>query len=134
GPAAHASACHVAHAPADAPVTVRLAATLFGLLGAAADLDRDVAEAEEEDARVALRERAVECEARAEDIAPEAARRFHIGREHDGVVHALDEGAAGHERWRRLQAGGQRPMLDEEDARAVRRLRRDARISPLTPD
>ena len=43
-------------------------------------------------------------------------------------------GAAGHERWRRLQARRQRAVLDEEDARAVRRLRRDARVAPLTPD
>ena len=47
--------------------------------------------AEEHDARVAFRERAVEREAEAEDIAPEPARLLDVGGKDDGVVHPLHE-------------------------------------------
>ena len=120
GGEARAGGLDAVDAPGDAPHPVGLADAFFALRRAAADLDRDVGEAKEEDARVAFRERAVEREAGADDVAPDAARGLHIGGKHHGVVHPPDEGAGGRDGRGVGERVGRRLVLDEEDARAVR--------------
>ncbi len=93
----------VIDSPRNAPQAVGLAHTFLGLLRASADLDGDVSQAEEEDPRVALRERTVEGEPRAERVRPQLSRHLHVRRQHDGVVHALHVGTVVGDRGRRRQ-------------------------------